>query len=260
VPLIGGSSIIYATMITQGEVCIYENLCTDVLVFKQLYNIFSGSLTFLLTVFVYDRMVVNVEGTAYQRQHKYALVLALIILNLALLAITLAQITGNVDAERGALADTIVRIGFIYLVLTSVFRVFAYPVEIDYERIPTIRPRAPSDRDLALADKVRTVLGQEKIYRMMELDREKFASKLAVSEHYLSHVINKCLGQSFSTLISHYRVLEAKERLAREDTAITVIGFEVGFSSIPSFNRVFKQTAGMSPSEYRSAQKAAPKK
>ena len=44
---------------------------------------------------------------------------------------------------------------------------------------------------------------------------------------------------------------EAKARLAAETTPVTVIAFEVGFSSIPSFNRVFRQFCDMSPSEWR---------
>jgi AraC-like DNA-binding protein len=47
-------------------------------------------------------------------------------------------------------------------------------------------------------------------------------------------------------------VEEAKQRLSDEETAVTVIAFEVGFSSIASFNRVFKGLTGMSPSAYRS--------
>jgi len=261
VPLIGGSSIVYSTIITSnGEVCIYEHLCSDVLVFKQLYTIFSGALTFLLTMFVYNRLSQVAEGTPYQLQHKKALVLALIVLNLAVLGMALAQITGHITQDRADLATTIIRIGFIYLVLTSVFRVFDRAVQIDYDKVPTLRPQGPSERDVTVVEKVRTLLTQDKIYRNMELDRKTLASQMAVSEHYLSRLINRDLGQSFTTLVNQYRVQEAKERLTKENTAITIIGFEVGFSSIPSFNRVFKQVVGVPPSEYRSVQQAVQKK
>jgi len=251
VPLVGGVSIVYASLIARGEVCIYDNLCTDPIVFKQLYEIFSASLTFLLTLTVYHRLAHVMEGSDHQRQHKYALILALVILNLAVFVIDLAQVSGHVDTERAALAITVVRIGFIYLVLTSVFRVFDRSFSIAYDRIPHMRPAKPSDRDLQLADQIRKLLLEDKLYRSMELSRGKLALRLAVSEHNLSRIINQCFDQNFNTLINHYRVIEAKERLAKEDTAITIIAFDVGFSSIPSFNRVFKSTTGLSPSEYR---------
>jgi AraC-like DNA-binding protein len=138
-----------------------------------------------------------------------------------------------------------------------VFRVFDRSFEIAYERIPHIRPDTPSVRDLMLADEIRTLLTRDKIHRDMEMSRSKLASKLAVTEHNLSRIINQCFEQNFSSLLNEHRVIEAKERLERETTAITIIAFEVGFSSIPSFNRVFKQSVGMSPSEYRNTLLAA---
>ncbi len=257
IPLIGGSSIVYATLITNGELCIYDNLCTEPVIFKELYEIFSASLTFLLTmVVIRQRLAQPSNDTLPQKRNKYALVLALIVLNLALLAIDLAEIGGYVNAERAMLAIVVVRIGFIYLVLTSVFRVFDRSFEIDYERIPHMRPQETSERDLALAEKIRVLLVQDKLYRSMELSRSSLALRLAITEHQLSRIINQCFSQNFSTLVNHYRILEAKDRLAKEETAITVIAFEVGFSSIPSFNRVFKNTVGISPSEHRSKSSA----
>jgi AraC-like DNA-binding protein len=113
-------------------------------------------------------------------------------------------------------------------------------------------PKENPERDMALAEDVKKLLAQEKIYRTMELSREMLAKKLAVTENRLSRVINHYFSQNFNMLVNQYRIEEAKERLLREETAVTTIAFEVGFNSIPSFNRVFKQATGISPSEFRS--------
>ena len=42
-----------------------------------------------------------------------------------------------------------------------------------------------------------------------------------------------------------------KELLAIPDLSITEISLQVGFSSISTFNRVFKQQKNCTPSEYR---------
>ncbi len=256
VPLVGGSSIIYAMLISKGEVCLGDNICTGAVVFKTLYEIFSASLTFLLTVIIYHRLMLEVDNNSSERKNKYALIIALIMLNLSLLAIELLQISGHVQADSADNAITVVRIGFIYLVLTSFFRVFDHSVEIDFERVPTIKPVGPSPRDMQLADNIRKLLADDKIYRSMDLNRDSLAKKLAVTENQLSRVINQCFQQNFSMLVNQRRVEEAKERLSKEKTAITVIAFEVGFSSIPSFNRVFKAFSGVSPTEYRSKNSA----
>jgi AraC-like DNA-binding protein len=251
VPLVGEHSFLDSTLNEQGELCIYEHLCADPQMLKTLYTIFSSSLTFLLTVVVYSRLVKEYKGTPRQIQHQYALVVALIALNLILLALDLAQITGHVDMERALLAKTVVRIGFIYLVLTSVFRVFDRAFEIAYERLPTVPHFVPAARDLEMAERIRVLFQVDKLYRMMDLSREMLAQKLGINESYLSRVINQCFEQNFNMLINQYRIAEAKERLLKEDVPVTTIAFDVGFSSISSFNRVFKQSEGVSPSMYR---------
>lgn len=250
-PLIGGSSIIYVTLVAKGEVCIYDNLCTEPAIFKQFYEIFSSSLIFLLIVAIYNRLSRSTQDNPEQRQQKHAIIVSLIALNLSILAIKLLYISGHVDIDRARFAVTVARIGFIYLVLTFIFRVFDRSFGIDYERVPTVLP-ALTERDLRLAENVKRALKEEKVYREMELSREGLAKKLAVTENQLSRVINKCFSRNFSTLINSCRIEEARERLVKESTPVTTIAFEVGFNSIPSFNRVFKQMTGSSPSEYRS--------
>ena len=44
---------------------------------------------------------------------------------------------------------------------------------------------------------------------------------------------------------------KAQWALINENKSITEISDEVGFGSVKTFNRLFKSTTGMSPSEYR---------
>lgn len=253
VPLIGGGQLVYATSLTEKELCIYDHLCTTPRTFMNLYDIFSISLVCLLTVLIYRRLESkeHLPDAHWRAQRKYALVLALVALNLALLGLDWMEISGYTDADRVRLSRVVVHIGFIYLALTLLFRLFDRPVELAYERIPTLKPAGPSVKDAALAAEIRKLFAEEKPYRDMGLNRAKLARRLAVTEAVLSSAVNKCFEESVSMLINRYRVEETKERLVHEKSPITAIAFEVGFSSIPSFNRVFKQFCAMSPSEYR---------
>ncbi len=257
-PLLGGSSIDYVVLVHKGEeICIYEHLCALPVIFKQLYEIFASSLIFLLTIALCHRLGTMLEKDTHQTKNKYAIIIALIFLNLGILAIKLAYASGHADMEHAEMAVTIVRIGFIYLVLTSVFRIFDRTFDIGYERMPTMHPSKESIvKDSALAENIKKLLREERIYRTTELTREALAKKLAVTENYLSRVINQHFSQNFNMLINQCRIDEARERLANETTPVTTIAFEVGFNSIPSFNRVFKQATGVSPSEYRNGKKS----
>ena len=70
------------------------------------------------------------------------------------------------------------------------------------------------------------------------------------SYHYISKRIRQIFGVSFSELLSQYRVAYAKTLLDRGDCDISEAALASGFGSIRSFNRVFLQLTGQTPSAY----------
>jgi AraC-like DNA-binding protein len=100
--------------------------------------------------------------------------------------------------------------------------------------------------------RLKELMEEEKIYRQFELKLDDVATMLLISPHQLSEFINEYMGMNFSSYMNHYRVEEAKELLVKnpEQNALS-IGLQVGFGSKPSFNYIFKQKTGMTPSEYR---------
>jgi AraC-like DNA-binding protein len=66
-------------------------------------------------------------------------------------------------------------------------------------------------------------------------------------------VVNQIYGQSFRELLNRCRIDFFVRRVvngALEDQSILDLAFEAGFSSKSTFNRVFKDHIGMSPSCY----------
>lgn len=250
IPLIGGGSLTYATTLDPDELCIANQICPSVSALTTLYEVLASSLVFLLLIVSFNRLRGNTANEG-ARKHKYWLIMALIMLNLLLLVMELAHLAGRVTASQADLIITVFRLSFIYLVLTSLFRVF-YP-DMGNQVVQMIVAKKPYDPEAEqpYVDKIQLLLENDHVYRGMNLNRARLAALAGISEYHLSRVINNFFGKSFNELINGYRVEEAKRRLQSEATQITVIGFEAGFNSIASFNRVFKATTGMSPSEYR---------
>lgn len=246
VPVIGGSSMLYSSMITE-EFCLNDHACVSSSSFRMLYNIFAGSLIFLLLV-VQFRFNRPLQDQRLYRHHKYWLVVSLIGLYLALLALDLAYISERISETEHLMAGTVIRISFIYLVLTSLFRVFDKGKLLDSGKTSS----QPRPVDPALIVRLEQAMQEENVYREMGCSRESLAKHMGIGEHVLSRAVNQHYGKNFSEFINSYRVEEAKIRLVHETTPVTAIAFEVGFSSIASFNRVFKSLAGCSPTEYRS--------
>jgi len=103
-----------------------------------------------------------------------------------------------------------------------------------------------------ILSRLEELMEDEKIYRQFELKLEDVAEQLLITPHQLSEFVNEHMGVNFSTYVNRYRVGEAKELLLKDtETSILSIGFQVGFGSKPSFNNIFKQQTGMTPSEFR---------
>ncbi len=80
---------------------------------------------------------------------------------------------------------------------------------------------------------------------------EEIASVANFSEYYFTRFFREATGMTFGKYLNNYRVEKAVQFLKNEDDSITEIVFKSGFGSIKTFNRVFKQIKGCSPSDYR---------
>lgn len=85
---------------------------------------------------------------------------------------------------------------------------------------------------------------------------ERLAALCESNYKSVSQVVNELYGQSFSLLLSEYRVKEACRRINDQATygRLTIEGISrsVGFKARSGFFRAFKRVTGMTPSEYYS--------
>ncbi len=81
------------------------------------------------------------------------------------------------------------------------------------------------------------------------------ADTLYVSQHYLSHLFKKELGDSpFNYLISK-RIEEAKRLLSDSDAPVHEVASQVGYGNDKYFSMLFKKITGQTPSSYRESQR-----
>ena len=81
----------------------------------------------------------------------------------------------------------------------------------------------------------------------------QIAANLETTPNRLSQAINQGMGKNFHELVNERRVEDFKRRALdprNRHRTLLAIAFDSGFSSKSSFNRVFKQIAGMSPRQY----------
>lgn len=71
------------------------------------------------------------------------------------------------------------------------------------------------------------------------------------STRTISASITDRFGINFKTYLNQIRVVEAQRLLTTTTLSISEVAYTTGFNSPASFNRVFKQKTGQTPSEYR---------
>lgn len=93
-----------------------------------------------------------------------------------------------------------------------------------------------------------------KPYLDPELTLKQLSDAVNINSHYLSQLINETFNNNFFNFINQYRVEEFKAKLNDSQyTNFSILGIalECGFNSKASFNRIFKNTTGLTPSEYK---------
>ena len=78
-----------------------------------------------------------------------------------------------------------------------------------------------------------------------------FAESLGYSSGYVGRMIKEKTGNSFSELLSRYRIESAKKMLETTDLSVENISLEVGYLNPSGFYKQFCALYGMTPKEYR---------
>ncbi len=98
------------------------------------------------------------------------------------------------------------------------------------------------------------LMKEAKMYRDSCLSLETMSRKLNISSNYLSQLVNKLSGCTFTEYINGFRIEDVKLKL--EDPrfvnyTVIAIALEAGFNSKSTFYHAFKKNTGISPRQYR---------
>ena len=95
---------------------------------------------------------------------------------------------------------------------------------------------------------------QNKGFMKSDITVKDVASEMGTNQNYLSRYINSVLGMTFSVWLNTLRVEESKKILTGpEKMSIEEVGQKVGIMEIYNYSRWFKTVTGMTPQQYRKA-------
>ncbi len=80
---------------------------------------------------------------------------------------------------------------------------------------------------------------------------EEIAVKLNITPEYLGTQFHREMGMTFSTYMKNFRISKAKELLCGTHLKLYEIAAKVGYSDPKYFSKVFRETTGQLPADYR---------
>ncbi|MCS7458678.1 AraC family transcriptional regulator [Paenibacillus doosanensis] len=84
-----------------------------------------------------------------------------------------------------------------------------------------------------------------------ELTLSGMAERFGFSVPYLSELFKKTVGQNFLAFVHEVRIRQACGLLISTEMNVSDIAMETGYGSYNTFSRIFRETKGMTPAEYR---------
>ena len=99
------------------------------------------------------------------------------------------------------------------------------------------------------------LLDEDHVYRRPKVSIRSLADELGLPDYRLRKLIHEELGfRNFNVFLHHYRLREACQMLSDPDQIrmpILTIALTVGYQSINTFNRAFREIIGDTPSAFR---------
>ncbi len=106
-----------------------------------------------------------------------------------------------------------------------------------------------------IMERINDLMELEQLFRDSEMTMDRLSALLRISRQQLSEIINSKFGQNFNTFLNTYRVEAAKRELLEDrESRILTIAMNCGFNSKTTFNKVFQDLTGMTPSGWRSGE------
>lgn len=100
---------------------------------------------------------------------------------------------------------------------------------------------------------VRSALKYIDVHFAEKLTLTELAEKVYVSPWYLSKLLNKYTGKSFSDLLHQARIRKAEKLLDDPSLKIQEISDLLGYYDVTHFSRIFKKIKNISPNEFRNS-------
>lgn len=132
-------------------------------------------------------------------------------------------------------------------IVTATLRSFWYRLR---RVLPREAPETAGNRRSHMLEEMQQLLAYMDTHYGEDITLSFAAEKMNFSESYFSRVFKRLMGINFVTYLNMIRVEHAAAELKASGKRVLDIALSSGFNNIRTFNRVFKEITGYTPSQF----------
>ncbi|QHT61518.1 AraC family transcriptional regulator [Paenibacillus lycopersici] len=117
------------------------------------------------------------------------------------------------------------------------------------------KPGAASNADSAHAQMLSAMTWLDRHCTDSGVTLAQAAAAAGIGERHFRRLFKRTTGQTFLAYVQQQRISRSCEWLETTGMSVSAIAEQAGYKDLKSFNRVFKQLAGCTPSAYRRARR-----
>lgn len=140
-----------------------------------------------------------------------------------------------------------------YKELTIISLLMNFFVRLGQNRIDTgnLFPNVKLTKQKAYVQKFNDLLDYIDSHYMEDLTLEEVAGSIGFSKFHFARLFRQYTNFTFCDYLNYRRIKVAEELLVQPGLSITEVALQSGFSSISTFNRLFKLQKNCTPSQFR---------
>ena len=116
-----------------------------------------------------------------------------------------------------------------------------------------------NEKAARLFQRIDKMMEEKSLYLDASLSQSNVARMALTNSSYVSKVVNHFSGKNFKNYLSSYRVRHAAELIDKDPRLkMSEVAQMSGFNSVPTFNHMFKDHMGLTPTEYKNRQRPGP--
>ena len=128
-------------------------------------------------------------------------------------------------------------------------------IQTSWALLRRFHPRADADqlpdgRRSRMLSELQELLAYIDVHYADNISLEYAAGRMNFSPSHFSKTFKKLMGINFVTYLNMVRVEQAAQELRHTEKKFTDVALSCGFNNIRTFNRVFKEITGCTPSEF----------